>query len=139
MAKPDYFADAILAWLKGTTFPAAPATVYVALLLTLPTLSTAGTEVSGGSYARRSVTTSTGWTTIATVDGKRQIANAADLTFVTATADWATGAAPIVGWAIRDASTAGNRLRYGAFATPKTVLNGQVAKILAGELVLREG
>src|SRR5260370_4126268 len=89
----DYLNSAILNWLKGTTFLAAPATTYVALFTTAPTsdAGTGGTEVSGGAYARQPITSSTGWSAIsggATVAG--QISNGAVITFPTPTASWRT-------------------------------------------------
>ena len=57
-AMTDYLENKIIDWLlRGQTFTP-PATAYVALYTTAPTDSTAGTEVSGGSYARVAVTSS---------------------------------------------------------------------------------
>ena len=59
-ASSQYLAEAFLAYmLQNPTTPIAkPATVYVALCTTIPTSTTPGTEVTGGSYARVAVTTS---------------------------------------------------------------------------------
>ena len=79
-----------------------PATVYVALYTDDPTDADTGTEVSGGAYARQSVTLS------AASGGATS--NSADITFPTATADWGT----ITHVLLRDASTGGNLLMHSA-------------------------
>src|SRR5690349_20255539 len=57
-ALTDYAENKLVdALLRGQSL-GSPATFYVALYTTCPTDSTAGTEVSGGSYARVAVTSS---------------------------------------------------------------------------------
>src|SRR4051794_38077950 len=76
--------------------------VYVALYTANPTDSSAGTEVSGGSYAR--VDSKTKWAT----PSAGSVSTNADLVFPTASADWGT----ITGFALRTESsgTAGSML-----------------------------
>jgi hypothetical protein len=130
----DYLNSAILNWLKGTTFLAAPATTYVALFTTAPTsdAGTGGTEVSGGAYARQPITSSTGWSAIsggATV--AEQISNGAVITFPTPTVSWGT----VVAVGLYDAVTAGNLL-YFATITSQVVGVGVVASFSIGSLVV---
>jgi len=99
-----------------------PATVYVALYTDDPTDADTGTEVSGGSYARQSVTLSAA--------SAGATSNSADITFPTATADWGT----ITHVGLRDASTGGNLLMHSALDASKTVNNGDTFKINAGDL-----
>jgi hypothetical protein len=101
-----------------------PTTVYVALFTADNGLEggTITGEVSGGSYARQSVTLS------AASDGESS--NTADITFPTATADWGT----ITHVALMDAATAGNVLMHSALDASKTVNNGDTFKINAGDL-----
>ena len=118
----NYLENALInATLRNTTYTS-PATVYVSLWTTDPTDAGSGTEVSGGSYARTSVTfgsPSNGVTT-----------NNADVTFPTATASWGT-----VGWiGINDASTSGNLLYYTALDTAKAIDSGDIFKIASGNL-----
>ena len=81
----NYLENALInAVLRATTYTS-PATVYVSLWTSDPTDAGSGTEVSGGSYARTSVTFG------APSDGVTT--NNADVTFPTATASWGT-----VGW-----------------------------------------
>ena len=111
----------INATLRATTYTS-PATVYVSLWTSDPTDAGSGTEVSGGSYARTSVTfgsPSNGVTT-----------NNADVTFPTATASWGT-----VGWiGINDAATSGNLLYHTALDTSKAIDSGDIFKIASGNL-----
>ena len=111
----------INATLRNTTYTS-PATVYVSLWTSDPTDAGSGTEVSGGSYARTSVTfgsPSNGVTT-----------NNADVTFPTATASWGT-----VGWiGINDALTSGNLLYHTALDTAKAIDSGDIFKIASGNL-----
>lgn len=142
MNLPQYLADSILAWLRHTAMPTTPTTLYFTLTTTVPTMGTAGTELaSTGSYARVAVTAATAWNAIATVSGKRKMTNAADIVWPTATADWATDSAPVVGWECYDAATlgTGNRLAYGELPDAFPVLNGQTAKILAGDAYIAIG
>jgi hypothetical protein len=125
-----------LNWMKGTTYPAAPATTYVALLTTMPTDNngTGIAEVSGGAYARIGVTSSTGWSAVSTSGSLQQMGNAAAVTFTTATANWGT----IVGVAIYDALTTGNMLYFAPLAANQVVNNGNTFSFLAGALVIQE-
>ena len=120
----NYLENALLnATLNGTTYTA-PATVYVSLWTSDPTDAGSGTEVSGGSYARTSVS-------FATASGTSgNVLNDADVTFPTATASWGT-----VGWiGINDNSTGGNLLYHTALDTAKTIDSGDIFKISTGNL-----
>ena len=118
----NYLENAIInATLRATTYTS-PATVYVSLWTTDPTDAGSGTEVSGGSYARTSVTfgaPSNGVTT-----------NSAAVEFPQATASWGT-----IGYiGINDASTSGNLLYHTALDTSKTIDTGDIFKIASGNL-----
>jgi hypothetical protein len=123
MAEMSNFLENALinATLRNTTYTS-PATVYVSLWTSNPTDAGSGTEVSGGSYARTSVTFG------APSDGAST--NNADVTFPTATASWGT-----VGWiGINDAATSGNLLYHTALDTAKTIDSGDIFKISTGNL-----
>ena len=123
MAEMSNFLENALinATLRNTTYTSV-ATVYVSLWTSDPTDAGSGTEVSGGSYARTSVTfaaPSNGVTT-----------NNADVTFPTATASWGT-----VGWiGINNAATSGNLLYHTALDTAKAIDSGDIFKIATGNL-----
>lgn len=90
-----------------------------------------GTEMSGGSYARASVTNN-GVTWSNAAAGSKT--NVATITFPTATGNWAG----ITDWAVVDASSAGNMLYYGAFAATQSVSNGQTASWAASGITVTE-
>lgn len=132
----------ILNWMKGTTWPstgawgAAPTTTYVGLFTAAPTTdasaSFTGTEVTGGSYARVAVTSSSGWSSI--TGGSTtpsQISNAGVITFPTPTVSWGT----VVAIGIFDASTAGNLLWWNTI-TSQAIGVGVVASFSIGSLVM---
>ena len=118
----NYLENALINVTLRNTAYTTPTTVYVGLYTTDPTDANTGTEVSGGSYARTSVTfaaPSNGVTT-----------NSADITFPTSTGSWGT-----VGWiGILDASTAGNLLYHTPLDASKTIDTGDIFKIATGNL-----
>jgi hypothetical protein len=123
MAEMSNFLENALinATLRNTTYTSV-ATVYVSLWTSDPTDAGSGTEVSGGSYARTSVTFASPSNGVTT--------NNADVTFPTATASWGT-----VGWiGINDAATSGNLLYHTALDTAKAIDSGDIFKIASGNL-----
>lgn len=128
-AMSNYLEDAITGWINGTTFPAAPANLYVAVYTTATDDGTGGTEVTGGSYAR-AVVAAGGWTR--GTGGAGTATNTAAITFPTATADWGT----ISHVAIMDAASGGNRIMHGALAASRVVPNGATLEFAATELDL---
>ena len=134
-ALTDYAENkAIDAILRGQTL-GAPVTGYAALYTTCPTDSTAGTEVTGGSYARVAITSSlanwagtqsAGSTTASSGTGGTTSNNGV-ITFPAPTANWGV----VTCWGILDASTAGNLWIYSALTTNKTVNNGDAAPSFA--------
>jgi len=129
-SKTDAFEQRLLDHVfKGGATPALTAlsTVYVALYTAVPTDSTAGTEVTGSSYARVAVA-SAAWTRTAS-----QIANNAEIAFPAVTGSAYT----VVGWAILDASTSGNQLYWGD--TTSTTMNvSDVPRFAANALTVTE-
>jgi hypothetical protein len=101
------------------------ATTHIALFTADPGETFAGTEVTGGSYARVAYTNNaTNWP--AASGGSKSNANVID--FGTATANWGT----ITHVVIASALTAGVALFYGALTASKTVNNGDGFKFLGG-------
>src|SRR5688500_5538286 len=98
-SKSDYHENKTLEILRGNTFTA-PAAVYSALYTTIPSDSTAGTEVTNASSGyTRTITTFV--TAGATTAGRVQ--NSGAVNFPTATANYGD----VVGWAVLDTSTVG--------------------------------
>ena len=118
----NYLENALINGTLRATSYTAPTTVYVALYTDDPTDADTGTEVSGGSYARTSVTfaaPSNGVTT-----------NSADVTFPTCTLSWGT----VTHIGLRDASTGGNLLYHTPLDASKTIDLGDIFKITTGNL-----
>lgn len=125
--------------ITGAGAAAGPSTLYVALYTAAPSDSGGGTEVSGGSYARVSVssslanwagTQSAGSTTASSGTGG-QTSNNNAITFPTPSANWGT----VTHFGIFDASSSGNLLIWGALTASKTVNNGDPApSFVAGAL-----
>lgn len=91
----------------GATAYTAPATTYVALYSASPTDASAGTELTGGAYARVAVTNNTtNW------PAGNPKSNGTTISFPPATADWSRA----YSWQILDASTAGTRMYWGPLA-----------------------
>jgi hypothetical protein len=113
----NYLENALInATLRNTSYTS-PATVYAGLFTSDPTDAGSGTEVSGGSYARKAITfaaPSNGVTTNSAVACE----------FDQATGSWGT----ITHFGIFDALTTGNLLYYGALTTAKTIASGDVFK-----------
>ena len=123
MAEMSNFLENALinATLRNTSYTS-PATVYVALYTSDPTDANTGTEVSGGSYARTSVT-------FAAPSNGVSLSNA-DCTFPQATGSWGT-----IGWiGLMDALTSGNLLYHTALDASKTIESGDIFKIASGSL-----
>lgn len=120
-AMSTYLANAILNEVLRNTNYVPPATVYLALYTTNPTAADTGTEVTGGSYARQSMS----W---AAASGGSS-STAADINFA------AMPAVTVTYLGIRDAVTGGNLLFYGAWASAKTLNAGDTYTVKAADLV----
>jgi hypothetical protein len=118
----NYLENALInATLRNTSYTS-PTTVYVSLWTSDPTDAGSGAEVSGGSYARTSVTFG--------APSNGVSLNNADVTFPTATASWGT-----VGWiGINDNASGGNLLYHTALDIAKTIDTGDIFKIETGNL-----
>lgn len=124
----NYLATALLNQVFRNTAYTRPSTVYVALFLTDPTAADTGQEVTGGAYARQAVT----FGAPTAVSGKLTIENSAEVSFPVATADWGL----VTHIDIRDAATGGHSLYSGELNNPRTILTGDIFKIMTGQLDL---
>lgn len=115
----NYTENKVLDHVLGTTAYTMP-TTYVALYTVAPTDSTAGTEVTGGSYARIAgvFSASSGGAT----------SNSGNLDF--------TGmpACTVVAIGILDNSTSGNLLVYGTLTVNKVLDAGDTLRVATGDL-----
>lgn len=123
----DYSENALLGHITGKTPFTAPTNTYLALYTVSPTDAGGGTEVSGGSYARRKLT----WSS----PTEGTIATSADTRFPevgNATANWGA----VVALGIFDALTEGKLLVYGPLSASVTINSGDNYTIIAGGLTL---
>jgi len=119
--------DVLNAVFRNTAFTS-PTTVYVGLYTAAPSDTAEGTEVSGGSYARQSVTFG------APSGNPAQISNSAAVTFPTATANWGT----ITHVALHSASTGtGNQIAWTSLTTSKAINTDDQATFNTGSLVVQ--
>ena len=128
MSKTDYLENKVLDHTLGKTSYTMPS-VWVGLFTAAPSDAGGGTEVTGGSYARKS-TAGADWA--AASGGASSNANA--ITFVTPTGSWGT----VTHFGLFDAATAGNLLRWGALAVSKTIGSGDPVSFAVGELDVTE-
>jgi len=146
MSMSNYLENKILDWLlRGQSFTP-PTPIYVGLVTTIGSDSSAGTEVAYSGYARQSVTPSLSnisgtqgdATTSASSGTSGVISNNNTITFPTPPSDVAS---PVVGIIIMDASTSGNLLFWGPLVgsdgvTPvsRSLLGGNPVTISAATL-----
>ena len=116
----NYLENKLLDHFLGTTAYTMPSPVYVALFTVAPGDAAGGTEVTGGSYARK--------TAAFTAASSGATSNSANIDF--------TGmpAATTVAIALFDAITSGNMLVHGTLTTNKTTDAGDTLRIATGDL-----
>ncbi len=119
----DYLENELLDHVFKTGDYASPTNLYVALYTATPSDAGGGTEVSGGSYARKNHDS---WD--AASSGATE--NTGAITFTTATANWGT----VSQFGIFDASSGGNLLAWGDLDTSKAINNGDTAEFAAGAI-----
>ena len=121
MAFTDYLENKVLDYVfSGGSF-SQPGTKYLALYTVAPTDSSAGTEVTGGGYARQTVTLTTSGS---------DTTNSAAVEYPTATAGYGT----VVAVAVLDSLSGGNMLAYASLTANKTIATGDVFRVPAGDL-----
>lgn len=128
--KSDYLEYKVLDHLFGIASYSAPATLYLALFTAAPNDVGGGTEVTGGSYARKAVTNdNTEWSRSAST-----ISNINALDFAAATAIWGT-----IGWVgVFDALTSGNLLFWAPLVASRTVNTSDQVGFAPGQLQFTE-
>jgi hypothetical protein len=100
-------------------------TLTVALYTAAPGEAGGGTEVSGGSYARQSIT----FNAAATVSGTTTADNAAEVLFPVATANWGT----VVAAGVFNGS---DLVWYGNLTISRTVNSGDQFRFAAGSIAV---
>ena len=119
---PDTIENQLLDALVGTASYSVTTPIKVALETVAGSDSAAGTEVTGGSYARQTVT-------FGSASGG-SISNSGALNFTS------MPACTVVAVAIYDSAGTPKRLAYGTLTANKTVASGDTFQIAAGALTL---
>lgn len=118
----DYLENKLLDHALGTTTFTKPTTIYVGLYTVSPSDAAGGTEVTGGSYSRKT----------ATFDAASggSASNNANIDF--------TGmpACTVVAVGIFDSLSGGNLLFWSTLATSRTLTAGDAVRISTGALVV---
>lgn len=131
LSKSNYWKMACInAALRGIPFTP-PDKLYIALYISDPTDADTGQEIAGGGYSRTEVV----FTAPTIVNRRAVTSNTTDVAFPVASGD--QGIAAFVG--IRDASTGGKLIYHGAVKKPRTILENDLIRFLAGQLVVDEG
>jgi len=123
-AMSDYLENEILDHILGTGAYTMPSNVYIGLSTGSFSDDNSGTELSGSGYARQAIT-------FAAASGASAATNAT-VTFPTATGSWGD----VSSWGLFDASSSGNLLIHGAFASSKTIASGDVLRVNSGDLTV---
>jgi hypothetical protein len=122
----DHTENLVLTWLLTSGTATRPTAWYVGLFTAAPSDTGGGTEVTGNAYAR----VATGTMTISGTS-PTNATNAAAIEFAAASGgNWGS-----IGWAaIFDAETSGNMIAWAALSTARTINDGDVLRIPAGDL-----
>jgi hypothetical protein len=125
-AASDYLENKLLDHTLRNTAFSQPSALYLGLFTADTGLeaNSPSAEVSGGSYARKTVAFAAA--------SSGSAATNATVTFDTATANWGT----ITHVAVMDASSSGNVLFWGAVTTSKTIENGDTFQVSSGNLTI---
>jgi len=121
MSLTNTYETTTLTWLFTADSATRPTSWYIGLFTDDPGETGAGTEVSGGSYARTAVTL--------TVSGNTAT-NSGAVEFTAATGSWGT----ITHIGVMDASSGGTMIVHAALDASKTIASGDVFRIPAGDL-----
>ncbi len=116
----DYYENKIIDHLLRNQSFTPPTTIYLALFTAAPSDSGGGTECTGGSYARKSITLS------AASGGATS--NSSDITFTN------MPTCTVTHFGIYDASSSGNLLMWDALTASKSLTAGDAFVVAAGDL-----
>lgn len=122
--KSAYLRDKVIKHVLGEASFTMPTNTYLALYTNNPTINDTGTEVTGGSYARQQLS-------FANASNGAKVSNTSE-TFSTMPATTVTH------WGIRDASSGGNLLYFGAFDIAIPLNAGNNLPIASGDIVIGE-
>ena len=122
----DYTENLVLNWLFTTNSATRPTAWYIGLFTAAPSDTGGGTEVSGYAYAR----TATGTMSVSGTS-PTNCTNSAAIEFLPASGgNWGT----ITHIGVFDASSGGHMLGWAPLTTSRTINDGDILRIPAGDL-----
>ena len=126
-----YYRDQVLSWVKGTTFVAAPANLFLAFYSSDPgRAGTSGTDVTTSVVAAGRVTiASSAWGAITANGNARRISNSAAISLGNA-----ASSISVTHIGLWTASSGGNFI--GGASSPFTTVSGQPYTIAGGALII---
>lgn len=126
-----YFRDQILSWIRGTTFAAAPANLFLAFYSSDPgRAGTGGSDVTTSVVAAGRVSiASSAWAAITANGNARQISNTAAISLGNA-----ASSISVTHIGLWTASSGGNFI--GGASSPFTTVSGQPYTIAGGDLII---
>jgi len=122
-ALSNYAENALLDHLLGTS-PLTSPTVHLALYTSDPTDADTGSEVSGGGYARTTVSFD--------ASSGGSASNSSEISFTASGGNYGT----VTHIGLRDAASGGNLLAHGALGTSRTVNDGETLTFAAGAITV---
>lgn len=122
--KSSYLRTKVVKHVTGVASFTMPTTLYLALYTSDPTVDDTGTEVTGGSYARQSVS----WGS----ESAGLIPSNATITITN------MPACTVTHWALRDASSSGNLMYFGPMDVPVIVNAADSFVVSSGNLSVAE-
>lgn len=125
-SKSNYLENAIINHVLRHTSFTSPSAVYIGLFTTKAGEAGGQVEVSGGSYARQTVTFG--------APSNGSTSNTVAVVFPDPTDNWGD----IEGWGLFDASTSGNLLYYADQSPVETVNTGNPVQFPIGSIVVSE-
>lgn len=128
-AKSNYLERKVLDHVLGTASMTVTAQCYIALFTSLPSDTSSGAEVVGGSYARQAIDFNPATTD---VDGVTIASNSNIPTFTN------MPTCTVTHFAIFDALTAGNMLYHGELTSSKSFTAGDDMPVPVGAIMVRE-
>jgi hypothetical protein len=135
--KYEYLSQKILNYIFGGGAFSQPATLWLALFTVAPTISTTGTEATGGGYARVAITcNTTNWPAIS--GSTTTLTNGAAFTFPAGTGSGYSAGANMTDAGFFDAVTAGNLLYWGDLTVAKPVLSADTPSFAASAITVQE-
>jgi hypothetical protein len=139
--KYEAFSQLLLNYVFNGSAFSQPSNIYIALFSVTPSVSSTGTEATGTSYARITVSVASSNTNWAVISGSTTtVTSQAAFTFAAAGGDWSSASNQVAAGICKSSAGAlSTDLWYwGALTEAKPVLNGDTASFASGAVSAQE-